>query len=252
MSKEKHISKILICQLTEDELKEESRKLTDLLLQKGRLEAEKKSMNSHYSERIKDIDEEIEAQIPIVQYNQKEKTVTFRVEFNVPESGFKTLFRLDSGEVFDVEKMTDDEIQDLFIAAEETEETPEDTAEETPAGSDGNDDICRHCGAINTLSGNRILHIGDNYRLCLVCAAQRNEKTWKKVLKWRETGHQVLFRAVFGCHLVDSKDTTLFKFMGAGHSWGHPIYKAGDYEEPGTDANLFYQTLCEMEDFKED
>ena len=242
MDKETRTSRILICQLTEDELKEESRKLTDLLLQKGRLEAEKKSVNQHYSERIKDIDEAIEEQIPIVQYNQKEKTIVFRVEFNSPEPGFKTLFKLDSGEIFEVEKMTESEIQDLFINSQEKNGSEDKAA-----------DICYMCGAINTLNGNKILHINHDKQICLVCLAEKNERNLKKVSDWEKSGHQVLFRPMFGFGCTPKNaDTTCFRFMGAGHSWGLPVYKAGNYEVEGTDANLFYSALCNREIFKED
>lgn len=239
MSHIRTLSQMLLCQLTEEELKQESRKLTDLLLEKSRLEDAKAAEAKYYSEQIKDLEAQIEDQIPIVKNNQKERMVTVNVEFNTPEKGFKTSTRMDTEEIISVDPMTESEIQDLFIDAEKS---PEPKA-----------DICYMCGAINTLNGNKILHINHDKQICLSCLAVKNDRNLKKVSDWEKSGHQVLFRPAFGFGCTPKNaDTTCFRFMGAGHSWGLPVYKAGDYEIEGTDANLFYSSLCNRENFKED
>lgn len=308
MSHIRTLSQMLLCQLTEEELKQESRKLTDLLLEKSRLEDAKAAEAKYYSEQIKDLEAQIEQQIPIVKNNQKERMVTVNVEFNTPEKGFKTSTRMDTEEIISVDPMTESEIQDLFIDAESPEiiswypdiETkiicehgklysvdglvgrcraiahgencskcafvkncPEndltwdcksnDCIFDLEKSPEPKADICYMCGAINTLNGNKILHITHDKQICLSCLAVKNDRNLKKVSDLEKSGHQVLFRPMFGFGCTpQNADTTCFRFMGAGHSWGLPVYKAGDYEIEGTDANLFYSSLCNRENFKED
>ena len=125
------------------------------------------------------------------------------------------------------------------------------------AGDDANrkeeETLCSCCGAINTNSGNKILHVSNNKAVCRICLAQKNEKYFNQVQEWHNKGHQVLFRPSFGFGCTDPKtDTTCFRFMGSGHSWGSPVYKEGDYETPGTEAADFYAELTNKENFKED
>lgn len=113
--------------------------------------------------------------------------------------------------------------------------------------------ICTYCGAINTLNGNKIFHVSGNKAVCRLCLAQKNEKYFNQVLEWHNKGHQVLFRPAYGFGCTDEKcDTTCFRFMGNGHSWGRPVYKEGNYETPGTEAAEFYAELSNKENFKED
>lgn len=115
------------------------------------------------------------------------------------------------------------------------------------------ENLCSCCGAINTLNGNKIFHVSGNKAVCRLCLAQKNEKYFNQVLEWHNKGHQVLFRPAYGFGCTDEKcDTTCFRFMGNGHSWGRPVYKEGDYETPGTEAAEFYAELSNKENFKED
>ena len=115
------------------------------------------------------------------------------------------------------------------------------------------ENICTYCGAINTSAGNKILHVSNNKAVCRICLAQKNEKYFNQVQEWHNKGHQVLFRPSFGFGCTDNKaDTTCFRFMGAGHSWGCPVYKEGNYETEGTEAAEFYAELSNKENFKED
>ena len=52
MSHIRTLSQMLLCQLTEEELKQESRKLTDLLLEKSRIEDAKAAAAKYYSEEV--------------------------------------------------------------------------------------------------------------------------------------------------------------------------------------------------------
>lgn len=332
------LQKVLPCYLTPEELQTESQVLVGLLQKKSALEDEKKSTNSMYTERIKTVEEKIESQMPIVQYGRVDRLVDIKVEFHTPDKNLKQLTRLDTQTVIEICPMSNDELEDLFINAEEPQETTAETApveepaEQTqeeiidyipeerttdlvcepgklyrfrgiigrckviaqfetgcdkcafkdncPADTepvnwdcDTNDvtfdpypgqqtedsyceqpeSICTYCGAINTNTGNKILHVSGNKPVCRICLAQKNEKYFKQVLEWDSKGHQVLFRPSFGFGCTEETcDTTCFRFMGSGHSWGCPVYKEGDYETPGTEAADFYAELNNKENFKED
>lgn len=112
----------LMCRLTEQELEEQGKALTDLLQEKAELEISKSASARHYSYRIKSIDVEIEKQIPIVRDREIERDVEIRIEYHTPEPGKKREVRLDTGEVIFEGQMTDSECQDLFINAETAEE----------------------------------------------------------------------------------------------------------------------------------
>lgn len=335
------MQKVLPCYLTPEELQTESQVLVGLLQKKSALEDEKKSTNSMYAERIKTVEEKIENQMPIVQYGRVDRLVDIKVEFHTPDKNLKQLTRLDTQTIIEICPMSNDELEDLFINAEEPQETTAETApveepaEQTQeeiidyipeerttdlvcepgklyrfrgitgrgkvsddgqwdcikcvfgddcpvntdpkhwdcgtnhvtfipyhtsteqAGDDANrkeeETLCSCCGAINTNSGNKILHVFGNKPVCRICLAKKNEKYFNQVLSWDNKGHQVLFRSSYGFGCTDKKcDTTCFRFMGSGHSWGCPVYKEGDYETPGTEAADFYAELNNKENFKED
>lgn len=120
----KTVKQAFMCRLTEAELEEESRKLTDLLQEKMTLEVEKSASNKHYSDAIKGVDGRIEKQIPVVRDREIERDVECLVEYNVPEKGLKRITRLDTGEVVEKSEMTSDECQDLFLNAEDQNDPP--------------------------------------------------------------------------------------------------------------------------------
>ena len=341
-------SKTLPCTLTPEEIQTESIKLIGMLREKSHLEDAKKSSNSMYAEQIKAIEEQIEDQMPIVQYGQVDRVVEVLVEYHTPEDGMKRLTRQDTQEVLEIVPMTDDELENLFINAgepvdgEQADVSGTTPVEGSPAGGPAEDltaeeiidyipeeqttdlvcepgklyrfqgvtgrcrviaqfetgcnecvfgdncpadtepvfwdcdthnvtfdpypgqqtedssceqseSICTYCGAINTNSENKILHVSGNKPVCRICLAKKNEKYFNQVLSWDNKGHQVLFRPAFGFGCTEKAyDTTCFRFMGSGHSWGRPVYKEGDYETPGTEAAEFYAELSNKENFKED
>lgn len=132
----------LLCRLSESELEEEAKKLTELIVEKSRQEAERKSISAAYGEHIKKLEEKIEKQVPIVADRQKRKKVSFLIEYNKPSLGKKTVTRLDLNTVVGVYDMNEDEKQDIFYNSEtdDTIDVPavkllpaaEDTAEVQP------------------------------------------------------------------------------------------------------------------------
>ena len=124
----------LMCRLSEHELEEQGKALTDLLQEKAELEISKSASARHYSDAIKAVDVKIEKQIPIVRDREIEREVECRIEYHLPEMGKKRITRLDTMEVIFEGQMTDSECQDLFINAEHTEEdSAEDEAIDVPA-----------------------------------------------------------------------------------------------------------------------
>ena len=123
--------KQLMCRLTEDELEEQGKILTELLQSKMDLEIQKSSNAKHFTDLIKANDVQIEKQIPIVRDRQIERSVECRTEFNTPEPGKKTITRLDTMEVIFEGQMTDSECQDLFInnGADEADEADDENAQ---------------------------------------------------------------------------------------------------------------------------
>lgn len=107
----------LACRLTDAEMEEETKKLTELIIQKGMAEAEKKSVTASYNERIKDLKKEIDEQVPIVADRQKTRKVSVMIKFNVPATGKKTIIRMDTMEIVEVLEMTVSEKNDIFYNA---------------------------------------------------------------------------------------------------------------------------------------
>lgn len=120
----------LLCRLSESELEEESKRLTQLLIQKGRTEEEKKIKLADYNEQIKQLEEEIEEQVPIVADRQKRKMVSCLIEYNKPSLGKKTITRLDTGAEVGIMDMNEDEKQDIFYNSDSSSEEP-------PTGEEG-------------------------------------------------------------------------------------------------------------------
>ena len=119
MGKTKTEMRPLMCRLSEQELEEQGKALTDLLQEKAELEISKSASARHYSDAIKAVDVKIEKQIPIVRDREIEREVECQIEFNTPETGKKRIIRLDTMEVIFEGQMTDSECQDLFINTED-------------------------------------------------------------------------------------------------------------------------------------
>lgn len=75
MGKTKTEMRPLMCRLSEQELEEQGKALTDLLQEKAELEISKSSSARHYSDAIKAVDVKIEKQIPIVRDREIEREV---------------------------------------------------------------------------------------------------------------------------------------------------------------------------------
>ena len=187
-------------------------------------------VRQEYKAAIKELRSGLAMQLEKLSTRREIREVELEIVFNSPEKGMKQIYLNSTGQLIDTLEMTEDDEQDLFAGTEEKEPEPE--------------QICDKCGAV--ASGNRVLKLDRDRNLCLICTARANDKKWAAVMAWHKAGHQVLFRACF------YRGVTKFTFMGAGHSWGQPMYKEGDYQDDGTPAADFYKTLQELNNFKED
>lgn len=268
----------LMCRLTEDELKEQGKILTELLQDKMDLEIEKSSNNKRFTDLIKAKDVQIEKQIPVVRDRQIERDVECRIEFNHPEPGKKTVTRLDTMEIIFEGQMTDSECQDLFINTPEDEnaqgqkllaapvdaeevidgevtgigdgeETDEsDLADKTDKKEIRRPVVCETCGHPGEL-----YHLAQGKLICSRCLDIKNQKNLVKIEAAIAEKQEILVRPAFGFGVVsESADLTCFRFTiggktgGKGSSWGTPVYLPGDYRTEGTDAAVYFKKLSEL------
>ena len=171
------VTMALMCRLTEAELEEESRKLTELLVEKSDLEVAKSSSNKHYTDRIKAMEVKIENQIPIVRDREIEREVECRVDYNTPEAGRKRITRLDTNELVEEREMTDAEKQDLFINAgkQETEADAEVVEERdvihVDLDCDNHEEITPEVGRVYEINGEKFVATDATNKLgCNGCA----------------------------------------------------------------------------------
>ena len=246
----------LMCRLTEDELEEQGKILTELLQSKMDLEIQKSSSAKHFTDLIKAKDVQIEKQIPVVRDRQIERDVECRIEFNHPEPGKKTVTRLDTMEIIFEGQMTDSECQDLFI---NTEDVPEDEnaqgqkllaapvdAEEVIDGEvvgigDGEDMdeadetvlpaeadqptekeetkrpvVCGVCGHPGEL-----YHLAQGKQICSRCLDIKNQKNLDRIETAIAEKQEILVRPAFGFGVVpESANLTCFRFMIGGKTGG--------------------------------
>jgi len=109
----------ILCRLTISELEEESKKLTELITEKAMLGARKKAAAKEFNEQIKNLEREIDEQVPIVADREKKKKVLCQIKYNSPKPGMKTITKQDTGEFLAEIEMTDDEKQDIFYNQED-------------------------------------------------------------------------------------------------------------------------------------
>lgn len=99
------ITKRLACKFTEQEHREATDELLDLLEDKDRLEQDKSDLVKSYGNQIKGIEEKINEKAALVRSGYKEKPVECEWRFNDPRHGRKSLWRLDENKIIESEDM---------------------------------------------------------------------------------------------------------------------------------------------------
>jgi len=109
------VKKNLTCLLTVEEMKTLGVELADASQKKRRLEDDKKQAMSQYKAEIDAADAEINAISQKISSGREIRMVECTVRYHTPQDGMKTIERNDTGEIVEVVKMTDSELEDLFI-----------------------------------------------------------------------------------------------------------------------------------------
>ena len=120
------IKRMLNCKFTTEELKEIGIQLALENQKRERLEDDKKQSMSQFKSDIDAADAEIRRLSQKLARGSEDRQIECEVFYNTPEEGKKTIIRNDTHEEISVDKMTEDELQDLIInglgAKKETEE----------------------------------------------------------------------------------------------------------------------------------
>lgn len=108
-------TKILNCTFSTEELKEIGVRLALENQRKERLEDEKKQSQSQFKSEIDAADASIKSLAQKLARGSEDREVECDILYNTPEEGKKTTKRSDTGETIQIQDMTENELQDLFI-----------------------------------------------------------------------------------------------------------------------------------------
>lgn len=89
---------VLKCELTEHEINELAKEMSERLSQKWILEQEKKDANKKYSREINYYDKKINDSGVIISLGYEEREVDVEIKMNTPDKGSKRITRLDTFE----------------------------------------------------------------------------------------------------------------------------------------------------------
>jgi hypothetical protein len=89
---------VLKCELTEHEINELAKEMSERLSQKSILEQEKKDANKKYSREINYYDKKINDSGVIISLGYEEREVDVEIKMNTPDKGSKRITRLDTFE----------------------------------------------------------------------------------------------------------------------------------------------------------
>jgi hypothetical protein len=113
---------ILPVQFTPEELNERRDEIASAMLEYDRVEAQKKIAAKEYAAVLKTLRTDMSRLARQINRGGEERDVECTLTFHDPEPGFKTITRLDTGEVVRQEPMTDDEKQEnLFDDRDDVE-----------------------------------------------------------------------------------------------------------------------------------
>ena len=132
--------------------------------------------------------------------------------------------------------------EDCSYGSDEPEDTPYKTDKTDKTDVSG--EVCCKCGSSD---GNGIYHISDG-PICFNCVINRNHKKYvelnERMVKVKEAGKQLLFRASFGYGVCSDKaDMTCFRFRDHDHGWGLDIYEPGKVTDMTGAAKRLYVWL---------
>lgn len=109
------VTKMLNCKFTTEELKDIGIKLALANQRLERLEDDKKQSQSQFKSDIDAANAEIKSLAQKLARGSEDRNVDCDVLYNTPNEGKKTIRRNDTGEIVQIQIMTNDELNDLFI-----------------------------------------------------------------------------------------------------------------------------------------
>jgi hypothetical protein len=122
MSKGKRLTLRLYSEFSQQELDDKRDRISGAMLEYDDVEAEKKESNKEFSEAMKGLRGEMRSLAKAIKRRGEDRDIDCLAKFHDPQIGFKTIVRLDTGEIVKTEPMTDDERQDnLFEEVDELE-----------------------------------------------------------------------------------------------------------------------------------
>ncbi len=89
---------VLKCDLTEHEINDIAKEMSERLNQKSQLETEKKETIKKYTREISYYDKKINEGVVLISLGYEEREVNVEIKMNTPDKGFKTITRLDTFE----------------------------------------------------------------------------------------------------------------------------------------------------------
>jgi hypothetical protein len=101
----KKTTRVLPCELTEDEILEAGNDLAINVAQYNALEDEKKAALQEYTEKLKSLDGIQRKLAKMIETKKEDREVECLYHYHRPERGQKTLVRLDTAEVVEVTPM---------------------------------------------------------------------------------------------------------------------------------------------------
>lgn len=118
-NKVQKITRTLPCKFTEQEHRDATDELLDLIEDKDKLEQDKSDIVKSYGNQIKGLEEKIIEKTALIRSGVKDKPVECEWRFNNPRHGKKSLWRLDENRIIDTQDM---DLLDSGTVEEEKEE----------------------------------------------------------------------------------------------------------------------------------
>jgi hypothetical protein len=130
----------LPCDFTGEELEQKGQDMSATMLEYDDVEERKKVSAKEFSEQMKELRGRMRSLSKQIRRKGEERAVECGVQMHNPTVGFKTIVRLDTGEIVKTEPMTDEERQDnLFEETTQLERmftTPDTREQSRPEGED--------------------------------------------------------------------------------------------------------------------
>jgi hypothetical protein len=101
---------VLLCDLTDEEIRLKSQEVGEAVIQQASIESAKKEANKEFGEQLATLRQRMRMLANQIRSRTEMRMVQCQIEFHVPQVGFKRTVRLDTGEVVKEQPMTEDEL----------------------------------------------------------------------------------------------------------------------------------------------